>query len=97
MLSASERVSDGLSAIQETETVFNEIFSGVNQVNDNTVKLTQEVSASYDVVKDVDASMQTVASGIEESSNAIREVSFTVSHLEQRIESLKMMLSKFKF
>ncbi len=96
MASASERVSDGLSAIKDTEEAFNEIFDGVNQVNQNTAKLTAEVSSSYDVVKEVDSSMQNVASGIEQSSNAVSEVSHTVAHLEQRVEELKTMIQKFK-
>ncbi len=96
MTSASERVSDGLDAIGHTEVVFNEIFDGVNQVNENTEKLTQEVAGAYDVVKEVDASMQNVASGIEESSNAVSEVTSTVSHLEQRVESLKAMVLRFR-
>ena len=50
----------------------------------------------YSAVQTVHETSTSIATGIEESSNAVNEVTRTIEHLQARVENLKMMMSKFK-
>lgn len=49
-----------------------------------------------EIVTTVVDNAQVIAAGIEESNTAVNEVNRTVSHLQQRTESLKLLIEQFK-
>lgn len=96
MEDASLRVKEGVQGIEETEKVFGDIFAAIDTVKNTTTAIARDISEEYDVLQKINSNSQAVASGIEESNVAVEEVTKTVSHLQQRVEALKAMVSRFR-
>jgi len=96
MSKASTIVIDGVESIEITEKAFEVIFGGVNKISDTIILISSELAENYDMVESVATSAQIVALGIDQSNSAVSEVTITVSHLQERVESLRSMLTSFK-
>ena len=92
----AEKVKEGVNNIERTEDVFNKIFTGIDGINSVMSTIREDMDNEYSTVQTVHETATSIAAGIEESSNAVHEVTRTIEHLQKRVETLKMMLTKFK-
>lgn len=92
----AEKVREGVINIERTEDVFNKIFTGIDEIKGIMSSIIEDMNNEYSTVQTVNETSASIATGIEESSNAVNEVAKTIEHLQQRVENLKMMLSRFK-
>ncbi len=72
------------------------VINGVDTAVTNTQNVVMSVSEENGLIQDIDDKMQIVASGIEESNSAVSEVNITVSHLQNRADQLKRLVTQFK-
>ena len=96
MALSGEVVASGVDMIGETTKSFNNVVMGVNKAVQDTESASSKVNTQYNSIQDVSDKAQTVAAGIEESNAAVEQVTSTVSHLQERAERLKMLVSRFK-
>ena len=96
MALSGEVVASGVDMIGETTKSFNNVVIGVNKAVKDTESASSKVNTQYNSIQDVSDKAQTVAAGIEESNAAVEQVTSTVSHLQERAERLKMLVSRFK-
>lgn len=89
-------VAEGLSAVTEADRLFVSVVGSVKNVSSNTVDTNENMSRQQHMMHDVNDNTQGLASAIEESVNAINEIAATVSHLQERASSLKLLVSRFK-
>ena len=92
----AEKVKEGVNNIERTEDVFNKIFTGIDGINSIMSTIREDMDNEYSTVQTVHETSTSIAAGIEESSNAVNEVTQTIEHLQERVETLKMMLTRFK-
>ena len=92
----AEKVKEGVNNIERTEDVFNKIFAGIDGISSVMSTIRDDMDNEYSTVQTVHETSISIATGIEESSNAVNEVTQTIEHLQERVENLKMMLTRFK-
>lgn len=92
----AEKVKEGVTNIEQTENIFNKIFTGIDSIKSVMNNIKDGMDEEYSTVQTVHETSTSIATGIEESSNAVNEVTRTIEHLQERVENLKMMMSKFK-
>ena len=92
----AEKVKEGVTNIEQTENIFNKIFTGIDSIKSVMNSIKDGMDEEYSTVQTVHETSTSIATGIEESSNAVNEVTRTIEHLQARVENLKMMMSKFK-
>lgn len=96
MSKEAEKVKEGVTNIEQTENIFNKIFTGIDSIKSVMNSIKDGMDEEYSTVQTVHETSTSIATGIEESSNAVNEVTRTIEHLQARVENLKMMMSKFK-
>ncbi|HIZ89180.1 MAG: methyl-accepting chemotaxis protein [Mucispirillum sp.] len=96
MSKEAEKVKEGVQNIEQTENIFNKIFTGIDSIKSVMNNIKDGMDEEYSTVQTVHETSTSIATGIEESSNAVNEVTRTIEHLQARVENLKMMMSKFK-
>lgn len=96
MSKEAEKVKEGVTNIEQTENIFNKIFTGIDSIKSVMNSIKDDMDNEYSTVQTVHETSSSIATGIEESSNAVNEVTRTIEHLQARVENLKMMMSKFK-
>lgn len=92
----AEKVKEGFTNIEQTENIFNKIFTGIDSIKSVMNSIKDGMDNEYSTVQTIHETSTSIATGIEESSNAVNEVTKTIEHLQERVENLKMMMSKFK-
>ena len=92
----AEKVKEGFTNIEQTENIFNKIFTGIDSIKSVMNSIKDGMDSEYSTVQTIHETSTSIATGIEESSNAVNEVTKTIEHLQERVENLKMMMSKFK-
>ena len=96
MSKEAEKVKEGFTNIEQTENIFNKIFTGIDSIKSVMNSIKDGMDNEYSTVQTIHETSTSIATGIEESSNAVNEVTKTIEHLQERVENLKMMMSKFK-
>lgn len=96
MVQEAERVKEGVLNIEETEAVFNSIFTGIDEMKNIMSGINSDMSNEYSTIQSVHNNAQSIAASIEQSNNAVSEVTNTISHLQKRVEHLKQMLRRFE-
>lgn len=96
MAGATVSVEQGLESITKTGSMFAELVNSVNEVNNTTRDVSNNINDQFSMIQEINDNTQGLASGIEESVHAVSEVASTVMHLQQRAETLKQIVSKFR-
>ncbi|MDR2883712.1 MAG: methyl-accepting chemotaxis protein [Deferribacteraceae bacterium] len=96
MKEATASVNDGLSNVLKTDEVFKVVVGLVGEIDTTTQEVNGGIGDQSNMVESANDNTQAIASGIEESVHAVEEVTKTVSHLQQKAELLKGIVSKFK-
>jgi methyl-accepting chemotaxis protein len=96
MTSANESVGIGLESIKTTDVKFEHVVGSVNDISNTTNEVNNGINDQFTMIQSINDNTQGLASGIEESVQVVSEVTLTVSHLQQRADTLKQIVAKFK-
>ncbi|MDR2400978.1 MAG: methyl-accepting chemotaxis protein [Deferribacteraceae bacterium] len=96
MTSANESVGKGLDSIKSTDAKFEEVVDSVNDISNTTNEVNNGINDQFTMIQSINDNTQGLASGIEESVQVVSEVTITVNHLQQRADTLKQIVAKFK-
>ena len=96
MTKSVESVQAGVDNIGETNEGFKSAVESVMDLHREMKSVAASVSNQYSTILTVVDSTQAIAAGIEESSNAVNEVTKTIEYLQERVERLKVMMARFK-
>ena len=93
---ANASVNNCLGSIKKTDELFNMVVSSVREIDSATQDVNNTMNDQFTMVQTVSDNTNAIAAGIEESMHAVNEVVTTVTHLQQRAETLKRIVSQFK-
>jgi methyl-accepting chemotaxis protein len=93
---ANSSVDSGLGSIRKTDELFNVVVTSVREIDSATQDVNNTMNDQFTMVQTVSDNTNAIAAGIEESMHAVNEVVSTVTHLQQRAETLKKIVSQFK-
>ena len=96
MTKAKESVDSGISAVESTNKVFMDIVNIADAVFDASSQIEASIKEQATTIGRTNDNVQVIASGIEESSRAISEVSHTIMDLQRKVEELKAVIERFK-
>jgi methyl-accepting chemotaxis protein len=96
MSSANESVGHGLNSIKATDSKFEEVVDSVSDISNTTNEVNNGINDQFTMIQSINDNTQGLASGIEESVQVVSEVTVTVNHLQQRADTLKQIVAKFK-
>jgi methyl-accepting chemotaxis protein len=75
---------------------FAEVVHSVKEINETTQAVNNSINDQFTMIQSINDNSQGLASGIEESVHVVSEVTVTVNHLQQRADTLKSVVAKFK-
>ncbi|TCK60395.1 methyl-accepting chemotaxis protein [Seleniivibrio woodruffii] len=93
---ATGKVVSGAKAIQGTEAVFSQIVVSVESINRTNHTINGAIQEQVSAIGNINENAQVISSGIDESSNALAQVTATVADLQKQADDLHIMVSKFK-
>ncbi|WP_241654067.1 methyl-accepting chemotaxis protein [Geovibrio thiophilus] len=96
MTNARERVESGVKIIDDTKNTFEQIVTSVDTLSSVNGIIQSAVEEQSKAVLNINGNAQMIASGVEQSSAALQEVSATISNLQVQADELKMLVNKFK-
>ncbi|MDR2884572.1 MAG: methyl-accepting chemotaxis protein [Deferribacteraceae bacterium] len=89
-------VNSGMDGITEAGKMMDLIVDSTQEVSLSIGGVNNDVNDQFNMIHDITDNTQALASGIEESVHAVNEVASTVSHLQNRAETMKAAVSQFK-
>lgn len=96
MKTALTQVDSGVKTMMTTATYFDKIVNSVKEMNDMNNVIGTSIKEQVQAIDNINDNAQTISSGIEQSSNALAEISRTVSDLEKQSENLMVIMGQFK-
>ena len=96
MDTAMVAVNEGVTSVEQTMNGFNIIASSISDTNNDINNVSAQISNQYNNIQMLGDNVQVVASGVEESNSAVNEVASTVTHLQEKAEKLKALVSRFQ-
>ncbi len=96
MIKSGEFVSEGVQSIHTTSAGFDNVVETVTSILSDTEQLASLNTEQFHTIKTVSDNTQTIAAGIEQSNMSVSQVVETVTHLQNRTENLKQLISMFK-
>ena len=97
MVQEADKVKQGVVNIEHTEEAFLKIFSGIDSIKTVMNSIEQDMDKEYSTVQVVNETSASIAAGVEQSSNAVNEVTKNIEYLQERVEKIKTMMARFKF
>jgi methyl-accepting chemotaxis protein len=96
MTKAETSVKAGVSIMNETKAVFDNIVSSVQEIESANNSINSAISEQMTTISSVTAEIQGLASSVEQSSNAINEVTMTLGDQDKQAVDLKELVDRFK-
>jgi methyl-accepting chemotaxis protein len=96
MAQAEKSVNEGVDIMTETKSVFDDIVTSVSEIDHANNSINNAIEEQMTTIGSVTAEIQGLASSIEESSNAISEVTQTLSDQDVQSSELKSLANRFK-
>jgi len=96
MSSASSSVEKGVENIEHTGEIFGNIVSAVDSISNATNEMSGAVNEQNGSVENITARVSALAIGVEESSNAVRDVAEMLVDGRNQIEALERLMEQFK-
>lgn len=96
MKDARAQVEAGVKVINDTGTVFNQIVSTMETVEQVNGIISNAVREQTVTIVSINDNTQVLSSGLEESSVAMREVTNTITDLQKQADELSQLVGKFK-
>lgn len=95
MNNANQSVNEGVMNVENTIEGFQAIADAITESNRDINNVSSEIASQHHNIETLEDNVQVVASGVEESNAAVTEVTSTVTHLQERTEQLKTIVSRF--
>lgn len=96
MISAEKSVKEGVSVMNSTRELFDNIVSSVSDIESANSSINNAINEQVDTINMVTSEIQGLSASVEESSLSITEVSNTLSEQEHQAENLKNLVNRFK-
>lgn len=96
MLSAKDKVMSGVSKLNETSDVFQNIVKAVDEINTFSQMIRTAMQEQVQAIANINDNAHVISSGLEQSSAAITEVSSTVSDLQKQADDQMSSTTQFK-
>ena len=96
MGSAIKQVELGVNTMKTTSTFFDKIVSSVQKISKMNDEISGAVGEQIKAIDNINANAQSLSSGVEQSSQALQEVSRTISDLETQAGNLMELIGHFK-
>jgi len=96
MSKAETSVNEGVDIMNETKTVFDSIVGSVHDIEIANSSINGAISEQMTTISAVTAEIQGLASSVEQSSNAINEVTMTLADQDKQAVDLKELVNRFK-
>jgi len=96
MASAETSVNEGVSIMGKTSSVFDNIVCSVQEIETANSSINNAISEQITTLNSVTTEVQGIASSVEQSSNAINDVTMTLAEQDKQTEELKEMVNRFK-
>jgi methyl-accepting chemotaxis protein len=96
MVNARGRVENGVQIIDDTKNTFERIVNSVDTLSTVNGVIQSAVEEQSKAILNINGNAQMIASGVEQSSAALQEVSATISNLQVQADELKTLVNKFK-
>lgn len=96
MAAAKDKVENGMAVISKTTEVFESIVESVDKVSTVNNLIGTSVGEQTVAIHSINESAQTISAGMDQSSEAVNDVSKTISNLQVQADELKNLVDKFK-
>lgn len=93
---AQTSVTAGVETMNETKVVFDKIVGSVQEIEAANNSINGAISEQMTTISSVTAEIQGLSSSVEQSSNAINEVTMTLSDQDKQAVDLKELVGRFK-
>jgi len=96
MGNALVKVDSGVKTMMATSTFFDKIVNSVSEMSNMNSVIESSIREQVQAIDNINDNAQTISAGIEQSTNALGEISRTVSDLERQSENLMVLTRQFK-
>ncbi|WP_277657088.1 methyl-accepting chemotaxis protein [Seleniivibrio woodruffii] len=96
MGTALKHVDSGVDTMKSISSFFDEIVASVKAMNDMNGVIETSIREQLSAISGINDNTQTISAGIEQSSNALHEISRTVNDLEMQSNDMMVMVGKFR-
>ncbi|WP_277656998.1 methyl-accepting chemotaxis protein [Seleniivibrio woodruffii] len=96
MGNALVKVDSGVKTMMATSTFFDKIVNSVSEMSSMNGVIESSIREQVQAIDNINDNAQTISAGIEQSTNALGEISRTVSDLERQSENLMVLTRQFK-
>ncbi len=96
MSDASSKVSVGVTTIDNTEKMFENIVASVNMITKSSKMIESAVSEQVMAIHNINDNTRVIADGVEQSNVATSEVAKTVNDLQKQTNELLNLVEKFR-
>lgn len=96
MGSALTHVDNGVNTMQSISSFFDEIVSSVKSMNEMNGVIESSIREQLSAIEGINDNTQTISAGIEQSSNALHEISRTVNDLEMQSGDMLNKVGRFR-
>uniref|UniRef100_UPI0039E40946 hypothetical protein n=1 Tax=Seleniivibrio woodruffii TaxID=1078050 RepID=UPI0039E40946 len=96
MGNALVKVDSGVKTMMATSTFFDKIVNSVSEMSNMNGVIESSIREQVQAIENINDNAQTISAGIEQSTNALGEISRTVSDLERQSENLMVLTKQFK-
>jgi len=96
MEKTDKHIAVGVESISETSSIFERVVSSINEIADLNRAISQSVSEQSAAITGINDNVQSVSSGVEESSYVVKQVADTISMLQEQTTELENLVDKFK-
>lgn len=86
MESAKGRVLEGVDRLNETNDIFSDIVTSVEEINDASSIITEAIKEQVASIQNINDNAHVISSGLEESSAALVQVTATVGDLQKQAD-----------
>jgi methyl-accepting chemotaxis protein len=96
MEETSHSVDKSIIEVSKTDKIFKEIVNIVDKIHEGAEKIGSSMHEQLAALEKSNDNIQIISSASEETSRAVIEVTTTISNLRKEIETLKILIDKFK-
>lgn len=96
MTQAENEVEQGVQALQETEDVFNDIVSAVDEVVHSNNMIVTAVTQQNQAISSVNENIQAVSQGQAQSTEALKVITATINDLSDQAQNMKQTVEIFQ-
>ena len=93
---AEKSVTDGVKAVEKTNSIFMEIVKAVNDIYEAANLIETSVKEQSQTIGKTNDNVQVISSAVEQSDRSISEITESINGLQKRVMNLKSIIDHFK-